>query len=191
MLIEVISVDVQTKPTAKGSYQVAEVTYKKDGKVNGKKVMSFGNTANAFKVISQASKGEFFEVTQVKEGEYWNWTNVVKVDDNGGNAGASAPARSGPATNASPKSTYETPEERAAKQVYIARQSSITAALKTLELQKSSPSREEVVELAAYYLDWVMTGEIAQVEAKPARGRKPAKQVEELSDDLPFDPDIS
>ena len=53
MQIEVVSINTNTVPTAKGSYQVTEVAYKdmKDGKINGKKIMSFANK-EVYKVMT-------------------------------------------------------------------------------------------------------------------------------------------
>lgn len=53
-------------------------------------------------------------------------------------------------------STYETPEERAKKQVYIVRQSSLSNALTALAIgAKTPPKPDEVIELARKYEDYV------------------------------------
>mgnify|MGYP003353238654 CR=1 FL=1 len=61
MNITLLNVTINTKPTKNGkSYQEADVAYKNNsfqGKVEGKKVMSFGATAEAFKVLAQAQPG--------------------------------------------------------------------------------------------------------------------------------------
>lgn len=62
---------------------------------------------------------------------------------------ASATPASGKTYAASPKSTYETPEERAVKQIYIVRQSNIASAINLLSVgAKSAPPVDAVLEVA-------------------------------------------
>lgn len=121
MQITVLSVEVSTPPGKK--YQVAEVAYKDhEGKVSGKKIMSFVNK-DVFNQVSKAKGGDVFDVTLAKDDAgYWQWTSITALTGITTNTNA-------PKANASPKSTYETPEERAQKQVYIVRQSSLTNAI--------------------------------------------------------------
>ena len=54
------------------------------------------------------------------------------------------------------RSTYETPEERAKKQVYIVKQSSINAAIQLLSVgAKQPPSTELVLTEAQKFVDFV------------------------------------
>jgi len=165
MQIEILSVKVITVPTAKGSYQKAEVAFKNltfQGKVEGKSIMSFGATAEAFKTLAVAQSGDVYEVSIVKNDKGYNdWVSMSK-----GAAPAATPA-SGPTptgaapatTNASPRSTYETPEERAKKQIYIVRQSSISNAVDILSVgSKASPKIEDVLNVAAQLEDFVFNG---------------------------------
>jgi hypothetical protein len=56
----------------------------------------------------------------------------------------------------SPKSTYETPEERAKKQIYIVRQSSIGSAIDMLSVgSKSPPKVDEVIAVAKQFEEYV------------------------------------
>ena len=62
---------ITTVPTAKGSYQKAEVAYKRDGKLEGKPIVSY-NHKNVFETISKAKDGEFYNVTTEKNDKgYW------------------------------------------------------------------------------------------------------------------------
>ena len=126
MQIEVIKVDVENK----GKYRVATVAYKgPEGKIEGKKVMSFGAGKPAFEVLVQAQPGDKFDVKSEKIDGYWNWTAA----DSAGKATEESRDRGNAhGTKVSPRTTYETPEERAQKQVYIVRQSSISNALALL-----------------------------------------------------------
>jgi hypothetical protein len=152
--ITLLNVSILTQPTKTGgSYQVADVAYKNNtfqGKVEGKKVMSFGTTAEAFKVLALAQPGETYEVDVVKNNAGYNdWTKMTK-------AGAVEQAKettykAPPGATASPRSTYETPEERAKKQVYIVRQSSVSSAIamhsvgaKTLDVKKVLETAKEI-----------------------------------------------
>lgn len=159
MIIEVLSSTVTTVPTAKGSYQVCELAFKNktfQDKVEGKKIMSFAEK-EAFTTLSTAPMGSVFTVIRVKDEKgYWKWQNVTA----GANAGAAAPAAapfapSSGATNASPKSTYETADERAARQVMIVRQSSISNAVALLKTEKHTPTTEEVLVVAKQFENFV------------------------------------
>jgi len=159
MQIQVISTSVETKPTAKGSYDQLEVVFKNltyQGKVEAKKVMSFGAGASAFSTLSKADNGSVWEVSVVKNAQGYNdWTSVTP--SNGAPAAAAAPsAINSNKAAVSPKSTYETPEERAQRQILIVRQSSVSSAL-TLHAMgaKSSPKLEDVLDTAQKISDFV------------------------------------
>lgn len=145
MQIEVLSVSVEDK----GKYKMMEVAYKSDGKVTSKKVMSFGNAADVFKRLVTAKPGDAFDIKSEKNDKgYWDW---VGISD-----GTGAVAAAKPAGNATPKSTYETAEERANRQVLIVRQSSLSNAVSYMALNnKKVPSVQEVVEVAKFFESYV------------------------------------
>ena len=172
MNITILSVDIKTVPTTKGSYQSADVAYKNNsfqGKVEGKKVMSFGATKDSFSTLALAQPGESYEVTIVKNDKGYNdWVSMAKAE-----AGASSPAVSAPAGGkapaATPRSTYETPEERAQRQVLIVRQSSLSAAVNLLLAgAKTPPPVENVLAVAKQFEDYVFgkqaLGPISEME---------------------------
>jgi len=139
MRIQIVQVTVSTTPTAKGSYQTAEVVYKNityQGKVESKKVMSFGAGKDSFGVLSAATSGEQYDVNVVKNDKGYNdWVSVTRStgEEQQQTQGTVAPGRStGSAQPAARTSTYETPEERAKKQVYIIKQSALGYAVGTL-----------------------------------------------------------
>lgn len=159
MQIQIIATSVETKPTAKGSYQQLEVTYKNlsyQGKVESKKLMSFGANASAFKVLAEAATGSQWEVTVVKNAQGYNdWPSVAPSSQ--APAGATSPqtgaqARTQPGQT---RSTYETPEERAQRQIYIIRQSSISSAVATLSVGAKSVKPEDVLDVAKQYENYV------------------------------------
>lgn len=166
MNITILSVDVKTVPTAKGSYQVADIAYKNNtfqGKVEGKKVMSFGATAGAFKVLAEATSGDTFNVTVVKNDKGYNdWTALTRGDASA--AASSPPSSTAGATKASTtptRTTYETPEERAQRQVLIVRQSSVSSALGILSAGTKAPLKIEDVLATAHIIEqYVFNGSL-------------------------------
>lgn len=158
MQIQIIATSVETKPTAKGSYQQLEVTYKNltySGKVESKKLMSFGANAGAFKALAEAPNGSQWEVTVVKNAQGYNdWTAVVAAS-----TASVAPQQPGGAQARSQpgqtRSTYETPEERAQRQILIVRQSSIGHALTTLSVGAKALKPDDVIALAKVYENYV------------------------------------
>jgi hypothetical protein len=155
--ITIVNVEVTT-PAGK-KYQMAEVVYKQEynGKqdVKTKKVMSFANPA-VFATVKDAKSGEQYELTQVKENEYWQWTNLVKIDGNT-SAAPSAPASSTSRQAASYSGRdFETKEERADRQRLIVRQSSLSNAINILTPgSKSALDTKAVLALADELVAWV------------------------------------
>lgn len=156
MQIQIIATSVETKPTAKGSYQQLEVTYKNltfQGKVESKKLMSFGANAAAFKALAEAPAGSQWEVTVVKNDKGFNdWTAVVAST---GVAAAPPQAIVAVKNQIGARSTYETPEERAQRQVLIVRQSSLSAAVSTLAVGAKVVKPDDVIAVAKQYENYV------------------------------------
>lgn len=154
--IEIISVGQPTSvPTKNGkSYNVIEVAYRKDGKIEGKKIMSFANPV-VYKAVQQLTAGSTVEVGLEKnDAGYWNWVSVGAVGSAssapaGATSVASAPARSG---------NYETAEERANRQVLIVRQSSLGHAVATLSVGAKGVKGGDVIALAEQYAQYVLNG---------------------------------
>lgn len=153
MQITVLSATTETIPTKGGSYQKLELAFKgEDGQVKGKKIMSFGSSAPAFKVLNKAQSGESYEVTAVKEGDFWVWTNATKSTTSSSNSNTSSQAAAIPAS----KSTYETAEERARKQVCIVRQSSLATAVSFLDPAHNTEfDTEDVINVAKQFEAYV------------------------------------
>lgn len=167
--IKVLSVEEENK----GKYNCLTVAYKDigQGKTSEKKLMSFLNK-DVYNTI-KAGEGQTFEISMQKNDKgYWDWLSA-------GSPGSVAPAASTTpkAGGVAPKSTYETAEERAARQVMIVRQSSLSSAVAALKTEKSQPDAATVIafakELEAYVLG--LNVEKVQVNAIP-----------ELDDDIPY-----
>lgn len=162
MLINIIDVGTPNTHAAKNgrSYQSIEVTYKGDnGQTATKKLMSFSNPS-VFNHIKGLTKGDQVNVTTTKDDNgYWQWTAI---------GGGEATATSFPTTTSTPASSggrvtgsnYETKEERAARQVYIVRQSSISAAIGSLSVgAKTAPTAEAIIALAKQFEAYVFDKE--------------------------------
>lgn len=154
MQIQIQFIDVSVED--KGKYKMAEITFKDlaKGQTSSKKLMSFNNPV-VYKTLVDAKKGEVYSIEMQKNDKgYWDWiaASIANgVNTNTGGSPEPVTKGTGSPSFTSPKSTYETPEERAKKQVYIVRQSSISAAVDTLKTDKKVPTKEEVVEVAKFY----------------------------------------
>lgn len=180
--IKILDVAKERGVTKTGKdYTYLNVAFHKDGKIDGKKVMPFGNK-EVFDTLSKAQKDEFYTVISEKNGEYWEWIAVARTN-------GAAPAPSTPpaaSSGGNDKTTYrsggnwETPEERAVKQQYIIRQSCLTNAINFIEVQgKKNPPIGDVLEVANLLVDWV--------NAKPPKEDK--DETLDIKDDLPWEPD--
>lgn len=151
----------------KGKYSQLEVSYKDldNGKVASKKLMSFVKPDTAYKTLVDCKPGETYQISLQKNQEsgYWDWIGATQ------NAPGSSTVETKSTGTPAPKSNYETAEERAKRQVYIVRQSSLANAISVLTTgAKTPPNKEEVFKLAQEFTDWVF--------------EKPAFKIESLAD---------
>jgi hypothetical protein len=158
MLINIIDVGQPNTHAAKNgrSYQSIEVTYKaENGQVANKKLMSFSNPS-VFNHIRDLTKGDALNVTTEKDANgYWQWTGI-----GGDNEVAETTTQAKPATGGGrvTGSNYETKEERAARQVYIIRQSSISSAV---ELLGTGAKVDDVLATAKQFEAYVLAKDVA------------------------------
>jgi len=161
--IQIVQVDKQTKTTKGGKPYVAlELAFKNlsSGKLESKKLMPFGETSEAHKALSGANQGDVFTIVSEKNAGtgYWDWLKATQAPP-----GTTAETVVSNKATPSPKSTYETPEERAKKQVYIVKQSSLSNAVAVLGVgAKTPPKTEEIFALAQTFTDWVFAQETAK-----------------------------
>lgn len=196
MQIKIIATEVTTKMNAKNKpMQVLEVTYKNltfQGKTETKKLFDFGAQKDVFPVLSTATSGQVFEVDVVKnDAGYNDWVKISKADENvaaapvSGNTTSRATA-SPAGTGTASKGTWETPEERAKKQIYIVRQSSINAAIAMLTVGKKTEIKtEDVIGVAREFEAFVFSTD--SVEAVAGQDLLDIPGFEDLkSDDIPY-----
>ena len=169
MLINIVDVGAPNTHAAKNgrSYQSIEVTYKDEqGQVKNKKIMSFSNPS-VFNHIKGLAKGDQINLRTEKDANgYWQWTGI------GGDtpvAQETKPATGGRVTG----SNYETKEERAQRQIYIIRQSSISSAV---ELLGTGAKTADVIATAKEFEAYVF-----------AKEANPTKEInfDDLEDDIP------
>lgn len=144
MRIKVLEVgSTETKKSAKGTaYSIFTLKYEADNKARERKLVSFKK--EVYNVLHSATPGEQYEIELVKDGENWDWVKATRVADSSGDAPKAAAGRSG--------GNWETPEERAMRQLYIARQSSIAQAVAYCD---SEATVEQVLEVAQKFVDFV------------------------------------
>lgn len=140
--ITVVSVelDVAIEKNAGGTYKGFRLAYRDaSGSLKEKTAhmnsLKFNPTLKT--ALSNLAAGDKAVLTMEKEGDFWNIKSIVKDGQVSAKPTNDTPASAGTkvTATASPRSTYETPEERAKKQVYIVRQSSISSAIDLLTLQ--------------------------------------------------------
>lgn len=154
MKIQVLDVKASTKTSAAGkAYQNVEIAYKNidQGKVESKNITQY---SKVFKAVADATTTMFYDVAISKDDKgYWQWDSFV--------AGAPGEAAATPSAGPSkavvaPKSNYETSEERAKRQVFIVKQSSLGHAIELMSVgAKAPPDVDAVIALAQKFTDFV------------------------------------
>lgn len=174
MLINIVDVGAPNTHAAKNgrSYQSIEVTYKDEqGQVKNKKLMSFSNPS-VFNHIKGLAKGDQINLRTEKDAAgYWQWTGIG--DDAPAGTAQAKPATGGRVTG----SNYETKEERAARQILIVRQSSLSSAVALVSATSTEPTTtDNVINIAKKFEAYVFGPEA-----------NPTKEVnfDDLEDDIP------
>lgn len=165
MLIKIVSVSIERIKKGKADYSKATVIYTFNGQARTQNIMSFANPAVFAKVQEwevALPEGEVNVEVGKNDAGYNEWRSIGNADSappssspTGAPSGAAKPA----GTNTfSGGRDFESREERAARQVLIVKQSSLTAALKYLEVL-DTPAEEidvsRVTDIAQDFADWV------------------------------------
>jgi hypothetical protein len=160
MRVKILDVNVETVTKGKNSYQKAAVTYTYNGEARTQNVMSFTNPA-VFKAVKE-KVGQEAEVTVIKNGAGYNtWSAVEDVGTAPAASAASSPA-TGPTRVIG--NNYETPAERATRQVYIIKQSSLSTAVALAASNKEKATPAEIIANAQQFVDWVFDKPITEME---------------------------
>jgi hypothetical protein len=179
MQIEITDVGPAKKD---GNYVKMQLGYVRDGKNNSRTLVAVGKTTEVVKELAANAKpGDIYEIEleKSKDDKFWNWIGATKEEKQ-----VKAEAAK---TSYQTKSTYETPEERARKQVYIVRQSSIANAIEFLHCQGKKFSPEEVMDIARAFVSFVFatSGQITVDEVALGGDQDPNANVD-FKDDIPF-----
>lgn len=137
--VKVVEVNVEWVQNGKNKYGKAEVVYAYNGQNRTQKLMSFSNPA-IFKQVQDLKAGDEVEVETTKNDKgYTEWAKITT-----GSAASSDVPKQASAT----RSSYETPEERALRQLMIVRQSSISNAVAMLTTQGKPVELASVLDTA-------------------------------------------
>jgi len=150
-ILKFLSYSEEKVPTAKGSYQKMTVVYKTDrDETKTKTVMSFSNPA-VYDAIKKLNAGDSVEVAYVEGDKFYNWASVKAV------TGSSPVVDQKMASNTPARnSTYETPEERAKKQVYIIKQSCLAQAVASYGSPTGPEDIPKILARADQMVEWVL-----------------------------------
>lgn len=153
---KIVSIDMNATiaKAAGGTYKGAEIVFKdaKD-KVQTKNIHENGlKYAPALKNgLENLVAGDNFTVEMEKKDDFWTWISIKKGVEQ------EEKQNSAPQQGAITKSTsWETAEERTARQRLIVRQNSLTNAVAFLTLQgRTHVTEEDVKEVATNFYNWV------------------------------------
>ena len=162
MRVKILDVSIEHVSKGKSRYDKAAVTYTYNGEARTQNVVSFSNPA-VFKAVQEKVGQEVEVVVTKNDAGYNQWASIDDV----GNTATSAPTTSSappPAARVT-GSNFETPAERAARQVYIVKQSSISSAIALSEANKSKSSPEEIIATAQTFVDWVFDKDLASLQS--------------------------
>lgn len=161
-----VEIGAQIKKRAGGTYEGWRLTYKTpDGELQKveKPVANFKYQPSLKTALEGLSKDDEFTMEMEKDGDFWNVTSIAK--------GVSMPAQTGKADNkptsykTDKSGNWETSEERAARQVMIVRQSSLSTAVALLGPGNTTAA---VIKTAKAFEDYVMGKEAAKAEKRVA-----------------------
>jgi len=114
--------------------------------------MSFANPA-VYAAVQGFKEGDLLDVEITKNDAGYNTWASVKLSEatTGAGSATSAGSKTAPA-----RTTYETPEERAKKQVYIIKQSCLAQAVASYGTQVNEVDLEILLDTAQKMVDWVL-----------------------------------
>lgn len=153
-----VEMDVNVAKNGGGSYPGARFSYRDEA--GALKEQGFHEKALKFNPViknqlEQLEVGKGFTMVKEKEGAFWNVKGIYAEGAVPAQTASAGTTKAPLTPNASPKSNYETPEERAQKQIYIIRQSAVNYAVNIAPTFKLK-NKEEIVSLAKFFEAYVM-----------------------------------
>lgn len=169
--------NTKAKKKGGGTYDAWELAYRSEDnelKVITKPVQGLRFNPALAGGLNDLVAGDTFTMTMEQENGYWTPKSVVKGYLDGASAPSSGSNVSVVRSNITPKSTYETPEERAKKQVIITRLATLNAAVAThAQIGNPNPKGDdkptkvsEIIKTAREYEKYAMEGYNNEVLAK-------------------------
>jgi hypothetical protein len=148
----------------KSRYTKAVVEYTYNGEPRKQTMMSFSNPG-IFKQVQELTPGQEIDVDVIKNEAGFNEWSRITVGDTATPAKGTPTGAVGAGVTKVTGSNYETATERAARQVLIVKQSSLSAAVASLTPGAKAPlSVEEVIERAQAFVDFVFEQDAEDVE---------------------------
>lgn len=177
-----ITLDKVSNARKEGKWGKLDIEYTRDGGKSSKKTLvAIGETAAIMGAFREdGAVGAQWEIglkAVEKDGQtYYNWISATKVE------GAVAEVKKAYAA----KSTYETPEERARRNVSICRQNALTNAVAFLSAKDGKATVDKVIEVAREFAAFT-TGALDDMPqgAEPALD-KASPKADGFDDDIPF-----
>lgn len=169
--LNVVVVEVEEKTGKKDKpYKVANVSYRKDGdpKMQSKMVVSFGKTEKAFLSLVSNGKGSYDVEMEKNDAGYWDWLSATPAKGEAPKPQQSSGAATFTDKQAPAKGNWETTEERAVKQRYIVRQSSLSNAIEYFNVTgNKKASIDDVIDVASKLENFVFEGPAASLTSQP------------------------
>lgn len=152
-----VSIEQVKKPGQKAPYGKATVFYTYNGEPRKQTIVSIFNPT-VFKQVQELEQGAEIDVEITKnEAGYNEWKSITT---GGIQQATGIPSASAPSATRVTGSNYETRDERAARQVLIVKQSSLSAAVASLTPgAKAVLTTDDVLKRAQEYADWVFDSE--------------------------------
>lgn len=149
MQIQVVEIGNPVAKISKANkpFTQIQVDYVAEGRPGKTQLTSY---SKAYKPLAASQPGDLFDIETVVNGAYTNWEGATP-------AGKAEPTAVKQAATAV-KSTYETAEERARKQVLIVRQSSLSSAV-AYYANDNGAEPEEIIDTAKIFEAYVFGDE--------------------------------
>lgn len=136
-----------------GNYDRLLLGFERDGKNQERKLARVGNNIKAYDALKNAEPGQEYDVKLQKNGQFWDWVDIVAAGESNNSETTGSMGNTKAAQTYTSRSGFETPEERARKQVYIIRQSSLSNAV---DLLGPKAKIEDVFNVAERMVDFVL-----------------------------------
>lgn len=138
----------------RNSYNKMVISYSYQGQSKTQQIMSFANPS-VYAAIPGFKEGDSLDVEITKNDAGYNTWASVKLSE-GATSAASAPSAGTKGNTPVARSTYETPEERAKKQVYIIKQSCLAQAVAAVGEIGPDGDTDHYISMAQQFVDWVL-----------------------------------